>query len=40
MDLENDDGTPQVVDMHFEEEKKTEKVSDKKKLMMEKTKKL
>ena len=42
MDLEIDDGTPQVVDMPFEEEKKIEfeKVSEKKKLLMEKTKKL
>jgi len=42
MDLENDDVTPQVEDLQFEEEKniETEKVSDKMKLMMEKTKKL
>lgn len=39
MDLE-EDGIPQVEEMPFEEEKKIEieKVSDKKKLMMEKTK--
>lgn len=36
MDLENDDGAPQVQDMTCEEEKKI----DKKKILMEKTKKL
>jgi hypothetical protein len=41
MDLENDDWSP-VEDMPFEENKKIEieKISDKKKLMIEKTKEL
>jgi hypothetical protein len=42
MDFDNDYVTPQVEERHFEENKKIEieKLSDKKRLMIEKTKKL